>query len=375
MKALILSGGKGTRLRPITYTRAKQLVPVANKPILFYAIEAIVAAGICDIGIVVGDTREQIEAAVGDGKRFGSKVRLDYIFQKEPLGLAHAVRIARPFIGNERFVVFLGDNFIEESILPLIEWFATPDCPAHAQVLLTPVHNPQDFGVAQVCYTDGRLVAPSICPLFEEVHVVRVVEKPKEPVSNLAIVGIYLFDHHIFEAIDAIRPSCRDELEITDAIQYLIDNHYSVRSHLLTSYWIDTGEMQNMLDANCTILNRLHRQIAENASIDETSRIHGEVVVEEHAQINNSIVCGPTIIGRYVTLSNAYIGPFTAIDHHSKIVNSEIKHSIIMEGCDICDIAGRIEDSLIGGYVKIHTFATEQGSYKLLLGDHSKLGY
>jgi glucose-1-phosphate thymidylyltransferase len=374
MKALILSGGKGTRLQPITYTSAKQLVPVANKPVLFYAIEAIVSAGIFDIGIVVGDTHEEVEAVVGDGKRFGSKVRIRYIYQERPLGLAHAVKIAQSFLGDDRFVMFLGDNFIEESIRPMVERFGARDCPVHAQILLTRVRNPQDFGVAQICSLNGHPRGPEISPDHQEVRIVRLVEKPKEPVSDLALVGIYFFDHHIFEAVDAIAPSARGELEITDAIQYLVDNQYSVRAHILTGYWIDTGKMQDMLDANRTILSRMRGHIAESASVDEGSHLYGEVVVEDHAQLINSIVRGPSIIGRHVTLSNAYVGPFTAIDHHSSIVNSEVEHSIVMEGCAICDIDGRIEDSLIGRYVRIQPSTTKPRAYKLLLGDHSTIG-
>ena len=374
MKALILSGGKGTRLQPITYTSAKQLVPVANKPVLFYAIEAIVSAGISDIGIIVGDTREEIEAAVGDGRRFGSQVRITYIHQEMPLGLAHAVKIARPFIGEERFVMFLGDNFIEESIQPLVEQFGAPDCPAQARTLLTRVRNPQDFGIAEICSLDGCPAGADASSYQEEVRIVRLVEKPKEPMSDLAMVGIYFFDHHIFEAVDAIRPSARAELEITDAIQYLVDKQYCVRANILTGYWIDTGKMQDMLDANRTILSRMRRKIAESASVDEASHFYGEVVVEEHARVINSIVRGPSIIGRHVTLSNAYIGPFTAIDNQSSIVNSEIEHSIVMEGCDIGDIDGRIEDSLIGRYVRIHPSTTKPRAFKLLLGDHSRVG-
>lgn len=373
MKALILSGGKGTRLHPITYTSAKQLVPVANKPVLFYAIEAVVSAGILDIGIVVGDTREEVEAAVGDGKRFGSKIRIRYIHQEKPLGLAHAVKIARSFVGKERFVMFLGDNFIEENISPLVEQFVATDCPIHAQIFLAPVSNPQDFGVAELCSMDGHPVTSGINPGRAEVRIARLIEKPKEPPSNLALVGVYFFDHHIFEAADAIRPSLRGELEITDAIQYLIDNDYTVHPHILTGYWIDTGKMQDILDANRTILSRMRGWLAESASVDQNSHLYGNVVVEDHAQLINSTVRGPSIIGRHVTLSNAYIGPFTAIDHHSTIVNSEIEHSIVMEGCHIRDVEGRIEDSLIGRYVRIEPFQTKPKAHKFLLGDHSRI--
>jgi glucose-1-phosphate thymidylyltransferase len=374
MKALILSGGKGTRLQPITYTSAKQLVPIANKPVLFYAIEAIVSAGIFDIGIVVGDTHEEIEATVENGKRFGSKVRIQYILQEKPLGLAHAVKIARSFIGEERFVMFLGDNFIEESISPLVKQFDAADCPIHAQILLAPVSNPQDFGVAELCPIGERSDTAETGPSYQGMYIRRLLEKPEKPPSNLALVGVCFFDRHIFEATDAIRPSPRGELEITDAIQYLIDNGYTVSPHILTGYWIDTGKMQNMLDANRSVLSHIDRYIAEDASVDEHSHLYGEVVIEHHARLINSIVRGPSVIGHHVTLVDAYIGPFTAVDHHSTVVNSEIEHSIVMESCDIHDVEGRIEDSLIGRHVRIEPSVTKPKAHKFLLGDHSKIG-
>ncbi len=373
MKALVLSGGKGTRLHPITYTSAKQLIPVANKPVLFYALEAIVAAGINEIGIVVGTTHEEIEAVVGDGKRFGGEVHISYIHQEQPLGLAHAVKIAQPFLGDERFVMFLGDNFIEESLCHHVERFVAPDCPAHASVLLTQVPNPQSFGVALLCDADGRPLATQNNPSDGEVHIVQLIEKPQEPVSNFALVGIYFFDYHIFEAVNAIQPSARDELEITDALQYLIDHHYTVQPHFLNGYWIDTGKMQDMLDANRTILSRIQRRIDPGATVDEDSHLYGEVILEEHARVIKSTVRGPSIIGRHVTLSNAYVGPFTAIDHHSTIVNSEIEHSIVLEGCNIRDVEGRIEDSLIGRYVQLHPSTARPRAHKFLLGDHSQV--
>ena len=358
MKALILSGGKGTRLRPITYINAKQLLPIANKPVLFYAIETIVSAGIVDIGIVVGDTFEQIKAAVGDGKRFGREVCITYIYQEKPLGLAHAVKIAQHFIGNSRFVLFLGDNFIEGSIHHLVEHFDAPDCLAHAQILLKSVLNPQDFGVAQLCYANGSPVAPNIYPPNENVYVLRVVEKPKEFISDLALVGIYFFDHNIFEAIYAIYPSYRGELEITDAIQYLINSHYIVSSHLLTDYWVDIGSMQNILEAHHAILSKVHRQIAENANVDRFSLLIGEVVVEEYAQVKNSIIYGPTIIGKHVLLENSYIGGFTSIGCYAKIVNSKVTNSIIMEKSYVYKIKEQVYNSLIGRNISIRQART-----------------
>src|SRR5947209_827211 len=368
MKALILSGGKGTRLQPITSTQAKQLVPIANKPVLFYVLETIVASGITDIGIVVGETHEAIRAAVKDGKDLGEDVSITYIQQEQPLGLAHAVKIAQPFLQNERFLMFLGDNFIEESINELVEQFAAPGCPFQAQVLLKQVAHPEQSGVAQLSSSceDG------LCE--EDVRIVRLVEKPREPVSNFAVVGIYFFDEHIFEAIKAIKPSARGELEITDAIQYLIEHNYIVRPHILRGRWIDTGMMQDMLDANYVVLNHMQRCISPHASIDQTSLVDGEVILEDDVRLVNSVVRGPAIIGRNVILSNAYIGPFTAIAQDSVVVNSEIEHSIILEGCRIQDIDGRIEDSLIGRHTEISPSLVKPRAYKFLLGDYSRVG-
>lgn len=374
MKALILSGGKGTRLHPITYTYAKQLVPVANKPVLFYALETIVAAGIVDIGIILGETGAEIRAAVREGKQFGADVSITYIQQEQPLGLAHAVKMAQPFLQNERFLMFLGDNFIEEDIGPAVRRFAAQEYSCHAQIFLKQVPDPHHFGVAQLCTYDGQPVTDPTNLPDEKICIQRVVEKPKEPISGFALIGIYFFDAHIFTAIDAIHPSPRGELEITDAIQYLVDHDYRVRSHIITGYWIDTGQMQDMLDANRVILSHAKRSIAASASIDQHSQVYGDVVLEEDVRIINSVVRGPSAIGRNVTLTNTYIGPFTAIAQDSVVVNSEIEHSIVLEGCRITDIEGRIEDSLIGRHTEIYPSSTKPKAHKLLLGDHSRIG-
>ncbi|GHO65464.1 glucose-1-phosphate thymidylyltransferase [Ktedonobacter sp. SOSP1-52] len=374
MKALILSGGKGTRLQPITNTNAKQLVPIANKPVLFYVLETIVAAGITDIGIIVGDTHAEIKAAAKDGKQFGPDVSITYIHQEQPLGLAHAVKIAQPFLQEEKFAMFLGDNFIEEDISGLIHNFSAPDCPCNAQILLKQVPHPQQFGVAQLRTREGDPVSSATYPGDERVYVSRLVEKPQEPISDLAIIGIYLFDSHIFEAVNAIEPSRRGELEITDAIQYLIDHHFNVRPHLLTGYWIDTGKMQDMLEANRAALSHIQTNFATGVQVDEDSQVLGEVVLENGARLTNSIVRGPSIIGRNVRLINTYVGPFTSIAQDSLVENSEIEHSIVLEGCHIRDIEGRIEDSLIGRHAQVYPSSNKPRAYKLLLGDHSRIG-
>lgn len=374
MKALILSGGKGTRLQPLTHTHAKQLVPVANKPVLFYALEAIVSAGIVEIGIVVGDTHAEIEAAVGDGRAFGSEVSITYIHQEQPLGLAHAVKIAQPFLQNDRFLMFLGDNFIGESLASAVRAFSQPTSRVQAQVFLKVVPNPEHFGVALLTDAQGQAVTDLGDVQPEYLRVSRLVEKPRERISSFALVGIYLFDQRIFEAVHAIRPSARGELEITDAIQYLIEQGAMVRPHVVSGYWIDTGQMQDMLEANRVVLSSIKRMVADSAAIDQTSHVEGEVILEENVRLINSVVRGPAIIGSNVTLSNAYIGPFTAIAHDSVVVNSEIEHSIVLEQCRICDINRRIEDSLIGCHTEIFPSSAKPRAYKLLLGDHSRVG-
>ncbi len=351
MKGLILSGGKGTRLRPLTYTAAKQLVPVANKPVLFYAIEDLVASGITDIGIVVGDTAAQIEDAVGDGTCFGAHVT--YIPQDRPGGLAHAVATARAFLGRDRFVMYLGDNFIREGIASLVQDFETSE--ASARVLLYRVPNPSQVGVAVL---DGD-------------RIVRLVEKPQEWVSDLAIVGVYMFDHHIFEAVDSITPSARGELEITDAMQWLLDHGYHLQPHVLEGYWIDTGKMKDMLEANRLVLEILKPEMC--GSVDDGSQLTGLVVVQEGAVIQNSVLRGPLIIGANTRVTNAYIGPFTSIDHDCVIEGVEIANSIVLDHSRIADVEHRIEDSLIGRYAQVYRSPIKPRAYKLLLGDHSQV--
>jgi glucose-1-phosphate thymidylyltransferase len=352
MKGLILSGGKGTRLRPITYTSAKQLVPVANRPVLFRVLDAMVEAGITDIGIVVGDTAPVIEAAVGDGSAWGAKVT--YIHQEAPLGLAHAVKISEDFLVDDRFVMVLGDNIIEGGITALVKQFTGSDW--NAQIVLKRVENPQQFGVAEL--RDGRIA--------------RLVEKPKDPPSDLAVVGIYMFDHHVFEAVNAIQPSWRSELEITDAIQYLIEQGYQVYPYIHEGWWIDTGKMEDMLEANRLVLDTNESRI--EGFVDADSKVNGKVVIEKDAEIINSTVRGPAIIGERTRVVNAYIGPFTSIYHDCLIADCEIEHSIIMEHCKITDIHHRIEDSLIGRNVEIVRSPVKPRAYKMVLGDHSKVG-
>jgi glucose-1-phosphate thymidylyltransferase len=352
MKGLILSGGKGTRLRPLTYTQAKQLVPVANKPVLFYGIEALMEAGITDIGIIVGDTKEEIRQAIGDGTRW--EIHISYIEQEAPLGLAHAVRIAEDFIKKDPFVMYLGDNILKSGITSLVREFKEKK--PNSLILLTEVPNPQMFGVAEL--EGGR--------------VVRLVEKPKNPASNLALVGVYMFDSHIFEAVKAIKPSWRNELEITDAIQYLVEHGYKVQPHLVSGWWKDTGKIEDILDANRLILETISGN--NQGDVDNASKISGEVVIEKGVVVQNSIIRGPAIIGANSEILDSYIGPFTSIQNDCKIIHTEIEHSIVLERSEIIEVGSRIDESLIGREVKIYKCPPRPSVFRFMVGDKSEIG-
>ncbi|MHB8463828.1 MAG: glucose-1-phosphate thymidylyltransferase [Acidimicrobiales bacterium] len=366
MKALILSGGAGTRLRPITHTSAKQLVPVANKPILFYGIESMADAGIKQIGIIVGDTASEIMAAVGDGSRWG--VEVTYLPQDAPLGLAHCVLIAREFLGDDEFIVYLGDNMLQQTVREFVERFqATREQAAHptldagtggppaAQIHLMAVPDPRQFGVAE---------------LDAHGHVVRLVEKPVDPPSNLALVGVYLFDARIHEAVRAIAPSPRGELEITDAIQWLIDNGHPVSSHELSGWWIDTGKLTPLLEANRLVLEVLDPKI--EGTVDADSRIEGKVIIEAGAEIVRSTVRGPTIIGERTRIVDSFIGPFTAIDRDCEIISTDLEHSVVWSESSVHN-GGRIVDSLLGKHVQVRRGAGKPVATRLMLGDDSQV--
>lgn len=350
VKALVLSGGAGTRLRPITYTSAKQLVPLANKPILFYGLEAIAATGITEVGIVVGDTQADIEAAVGDGSALG--LRVTYLRQEAPLGLAHAVRIAGDFLAGEPFVMYLGDNLIVGGITEFVDEFRReqPD----ALVLLTKVEHPEQFGVAE---------------LGPEGTLVRLVEKPADPPSNLALVGVYLFDDSIHAAVRAIEPSDRGELEITDAIQWLVGEGRNVRYHLLDRPWIDTGKRQDLLEANRIVLEGIEADV--RGAVDADSRVSGNVVVEEGAEVVASVVRGPAAIGTGARVVNSYVGPYSSIGPRAEVVDAEIEHSVVLEGARIEGVR-RIDESLIGRHTQVRR-ATGPQTYRFLVGDDSEL--
>lgn len=352
MKALLLSGGKGVRLRPITYTGAKQLIPIANKPILYYCLETLRDAGLKEVGIIVGDTKHEIMEAVGDGSKWGLNVT--YIEQEEPLGLAHAVKVAKDYLKGAPFVMFLGDNLIKGGIAPFVEEFKRTR--PNALILLARVEEPQRFGVAEL--EGGRIK--------------RLIEKPKVPPSDLALVGAYLFDEHIFEAVENISPSWRGELEITDAIQYLIDKGLDVRPHIITGWWKDTGRLEDILEANRLILDTRERDI--KGYVDKESQILGRVQIDEDTQIIASTIRGPAVIGRECRIINSYIGPFTSVHHKVLIENSEIEHSIVLEGSRIIHIERRIVDSLIGKNVEVSTLLnTRPRALRLMLGDASRV--
>jgi glucose-1-phosphate thymidylyltransferase len=356
VKGLILAGGAGTRLRPITHTSAKQLVPVANKPILFYGIEGMAEAGIRDIGIIVGDTRDEIMAAVGDGSQWG--VRVTYLPQDAPLGLAHCVLIARDYLGDDEFVMYLGDNLLQQGLTEFVEHFEAarsrnPETPPSAQILLAHVDDPRQFGVAEVA-DDGE--------------VVRLVEKPADPPSDLALVGVYLFDARIHDAVRAIEPSGRGELEITDAIQWLIAHGHPVRHEVLSGWWLDTGKKDPLLESNRRILETIDGRT--DGKVDELSTIEGRVIVEAGAEILCSRVRGPAIIGENTKLMNSYVGPFTSIAAACEIRDSELDHSVVLEESRIIGVAG-ITDSLIGKQVEVTRSGQRPRALRLMLGDHS----
>ncbi len=352
LKGLILSGGKGTRLRPITYTSAKQLVPVANKPVLFYGIEAMAAAGIREVGIIIApETGGEIREAAGDGERFG--VQITYIEQDAPLGLAHAVLTAEPFLGSDPFVMYLGDNLLQGGIDDLVAAFRSGQ--PEALILLTPVPDPQNYGVAELD-GDGR--------------VARLVEKPPEPASDLALVGVYMFTPRIHEAAKAIRPSGRGELEITDAIQWLVDAEHTVESHVVRGWWKDTGRLDDMLEANRLVLERIERRVDGELS---DSQIDGRVIIEPGAILERSTVRGPAIVGAGARLTDAYIGPYTAVGRHCVVESAEVEHSILLEGSSVRGLDGRMESSLLGRDVHIGRSKRQPRAYRFMVGDSSEI--
>lgn len=352
LKGLILSGGKGTRLQPITHTSAKQLVPVANKPVLFYGIEAMVAAGITEIGIIIApETGDEIREVTGDGSKFGAQIT--YIPQAAPEGLAHAVLTAEDFLGTSPFVMYLGDNLLRDGIVTLADRFreSNPD----ALILLTKVPDPEHYGVAEL--EDGK--------------VVQLAEKPAEPKTDLALVGVYMFTASIFDAARAIEKSPRGELEITDAIQHLLDAGKTVEPHLVDGWWKDTGRLDDMLQANRLVLEDIVSRV--DGSVDSESSVEGRVIIEEGAVLTRTTVRGPAVIGAGAKLTDAYIGPYTAIDAGVTIERAEIEYSIVLEGASICDLGARLEASLIGKHSQVTRTQGMPRTYRMLVGDKCEI--
>jgi glucose-1-phosphate thymidylyltransferase len=352
LKGLILSGGAGTRLRPITHTSAKQLVPVANKPVLFYGIEALVDAGVTEIGIIIApETGAEIREAAGDGSAFGAEIT--YIVQDKPAGLAHAVLTAEEFIGGSPFVMYLGDNLLADGLRGLVSTFRLEE--PDALILLTPVEDPQSYGVAEL---DGE-------------RIVRLVEKPKDPPSNLALVGVYLFAPAIFEAARALEPSWRGELEITEAIQSLIEEGKTVKSEVVSGWWKDTGQLADMLEANRLVLEEIQTKV--EGEVDEDSRVEGRVVIEPGAVIQRSVVRGPAVIGAGARIEDAYVGPYSSIGDEVSIRRSEVEHSIILAGSVVEDLGTRMEASLLGREVKLTRSDGMPKTLQMLVGDKSEI--
>lgn len=349
MKGLILSGGFGTRLRPLTYTGAKQLIPVANKPIIFYGIEALVKSGIKNLGIVVGNTAEEVKNAVGDGSRWD--ISIQYIYQEAPLGLAHAIKVSKDFLGNDSFVMYLGDNLLREGVEDFVKNFI--DNRPNSLVLLTEVKNPQEFGVA-IVNGDGTIK--------------KLIEKPKEPPSNLALVGVYIFDTNIHTAIDHIKPSWRNELEITDAIQWLLDNEYKVESHMVKGWWKDTGKPEDIIEANLLVLEDIDP--TRHGTIED-STLNGRIGTGPGSIIKQSVIRGPVIIGTNARIIKSYIGPFSAIGDNAVIENSEIECSVIMDGAQLKNVEKRIDRSIIGKNAVINVVDQSPRTHKFILGDKS----
>ncbi len=351
MKGLLLAGGTGSRLRPLTYTGAKQLIPVANRPILFYAVDAMVNAGIRDIGVIIGDTGDEVRQALSDGSAFGAQ--FTYITQSAPLGLAHAVKSARHFLKSDAFLMFLGDNLLRGGVADLVERFSDRDFAA--SILLTEVADPTQFGVA----------------VLKEDRVVQLVEKPKNPPSSWALVGVYCFSSAIHEAIEGLQPSWRGEYEITDAIQQLIDWGLTVDSARVQGWWKDTGRPEDVLDANRLILEDLSGGIL--GEVDQESQITGRVLIESGAVVRRSVVRGPVVIAQGAHIEDSYIGPYTAIGPKVRVVATEIENSVLLAESQVENIDARIDQTLLGRGVRVCGGSRKPRALRLVLGDHSRL--
>lgn len=355
MKALILCAGKGTRLRPLTFTIAKHLIPIVNKPVIFYILEKIKKVDIEEVGIVVNpENINDFKEFLGNGEKFGLKI--EYILQEEPKGLAHAVWVSKDFIGNDSFLMYLGDNLILDNIEPFVNEFRKNE-DLKASILLSPVEDPSRFGVA----------------VMNEGNIIKVVEKPKEPISNLAIIGLYLFRNTIFEGIENIKPSWRGELEITDAIEYLIDKGYKVKGHVVYGWWKDTGKPEDLIEANRKILDDNHFKIETNGIVDNSTVLQGRVSIGENTEIINSVIRGPVVIGKNCMIKDSYIGPYTSVGDNAVIEDCEIENSILMSKVKLINLPYMIDSSLIGKNVQIVSNNKKPKAMKFVIGDMGKV--
>lgn len=353
MKGLVLCAGKGTRLRPLTYTTAKHLIPIANRPVILYTLEFMKNAGVTDVAIVVSPENEVLfRETLHDGSHLG--MHIEYVVQPQPKGIAHAVYISREFLGNEPFLLVLGDNLVFEDISGVVKSFESEKVDGY--ILLARVKDPRAYGVAVV----------------ENQRVVHVEEKPKEPKSDLAIVGVYLFRPIIFHAIENIKPSWRGELEITDAIGYLVEKGCSVKAHTIQGWWKDTGKPEDLLEANRRILDTIDDSQCAG-KIDETTTIQGRVCVANGSIIVGSLIRGPVVIGEDCKIVNSYVGPYTSIGNRVVLENCEVENSILMDESKISNLSSRIDSSLIGKGVRISQNGRLPKAMKFVVGDLSSL--
>lgn len=349
MKAIIPCAGIGKRLRPLTFTNSKPLIPIANKPLVLYAIDKIKEVGITDIGIIVSDNTRDMQSVLGNGNQFG--VKIEYIHQEEPLGIAHTIKVARNFLGDDSFIMYLGDNILQEGLHEAVANFQTKKM--NSIIFVCPTSKPQLYGIA----------------VIENERIIRLVEKPKNPPTNLAAIGIYLFDPTIHKVIDNLKPSARGEFEITDAIQGMIDTGGHVEYFRLKGWWIDAGNPDDMIEANRLVLQDLQQNI--KGSVDDLSSIQGNVEIGKDSIIENSVVRGPVLIGDNCVIKNAFIGSFTSIGFNSVLTSCEIEYSIIMDNCEIKNIEERIDNSILGRNVRVNRTDRRPKSYKLVLSDES----
>ena len=351
MKGLLTAGGHGTRLRPITHTKNKHLIPIANRPMLTYAIEYLSDVGIKEIGIIVNADDDEIEKSFGSGKKLG--VKLTYIPQRAPLGLAHVIKIAEPFIGKDKFLFYLGDNILVGGVRQFVDEFEAAGSNCH--LVLSKVPDPERFGVPEI---SGD-------------QIISIEEKPSNPKSDFAVTGIYLYDSSIFEAVNRIKPSARGELEISNAHQYLLDSGKSVSFSEITGWWKDTGKPSDLLEANRLILDNLHGK--NSAKIDNKSFVTGRIVAGKGTTVKNSKVRGPVILGKNVHVENAYIGPYTSISDDCDIIGCEVEYSIVMSGSSLKDVEKRIEASLLGHDVQLSQSNTRPRAHRIMVGDQGRV--